>query len=154
MPQAPIQEFNLRIYALIENDENAILVSDEIFQGKKLIKFPGGGMRIGEGTIDCLNREAMEEFGQEIEVIDHFYTTDYFIRTLFFETKQLIAIYYRVKFTKPIRFKISDHPFDFTGEVDGTQSFRWVEKKPENIEQFTFEVDRRVMKMLIDTNTR
>ena len=31
-------------------------------------KFPGGGMEFGEGTIDCIKRECMEEFGEEVEV--------------------------------------------------------------------------------------
>ncbi|NBC83892.1 MAG: NUDIX domain-containing protein [Bacteroidetes bacterium] len=150
MQQGPIQEFNIRVYAIIENESGDVLISDEMFRKQQLIKFPGGGMKLGEGTLDCLKREALEEFGQEIEVIAHYYTTDYFIRTLFFEVKQLIAIYYRVKFSAPVQFQISTKPFDFEGDEDGTQSFRWMKKKPENIDQLTFEVDKKVMKMLID----
>ena len=32
-------------------------------------------MNFGEGTVDCLKREMLEECNQEIEDIQHFYTT-------------------------------------------------------------------------------
>ena len=75
-----INNFTIRVYAIIINNKNEILLSDEFQMGMKMTKFPGGGMEFGEGTIDCLKREAIEEFGQEIEVLDHFYTTDFFNR--------------------------------------------------------------------------
>jgi len=146
----PVTEFNLRVYALILNNNNQVLVSDEMFRKKRLVKFPGGGMHPGEGTLECLHREAQEEFGQDILILDHFYTTDYFIRTLFFEHKQLIAIYYKAQFSAPPAFKISTRPFDFTGDSDGTQSFRWLDISADNLNQFTFEADQKVMSMLCD----
>ena len=42
-------------------DNKEVLVSDEIIKGNYYTKFCGGGLEIGEGTIDCLKREFLEE---------------------------------------------------------------------------------------------
>ncbi|MEA1897374.1 MAG: NUDIX domain-containing protein, partial [Bacteroidota bacterium] len=70
-----IKHFIIRVYALIINNKNEVLLSDEFRLGTKMTKFPGGGLNFGEGPVDCLKREAIEEFGQEIDISDHFYTT-------------------------------------------------------------------------------
>lgn len=51
---------------------------------------------MGEGIQDCLKREWMEELGQEIEVTEHFYTTDFFQPSAF-DDSQVISVYYLVK---------------------------------------------------------
>jgi 8-oxo-dGTP pyrophosphatase MutT (NUDIX family) len=114
----------------------------------KMTKFPGGGLKFGEGTIDCLQREALEEFGQPIETIEHFYTLDYFQPALFYEEYQLISVYYTAKFPEPPRFEISAKPFDFEGLENGKISFRW--KKLMNIseDEMTLPVDKKVLEML------
>ena len=77
-----INNFNLRVYALIiEND--SILLSKELIKGKIAIKFPGGGVEHGEGLIDALQREAKEEISQKLTNIKHFYTTDFFQQSFF-----------------------------------------------------------------------
>jgi 8-oxo-dGTP diphosphatase len=87
--------FNIRVYGIwIEGDH--ILVNDELILGKRVIKFPGGGLDIGEGTIDGLKREWMEELGLRIDVVGHFYTTDFFQKSAF-DDSQVISIYYLVK---------------------------------------------------------
>ena len=55
-----------------------VLVADELIHGRYITKFPGGGLEFGEGTLDAIKREMMEETGIEIEVLSHFYTTDFF----------------------------------------------------------------------------
>ena len=101
-----IKHFSLRVYALIINDKAQVLLSDEYLFNQKMTKFPGGGMHFGEGTIDCILREAIEEFGQEIEVTEHFYTTHFFQRALFYSDHQLISIYYRGRFRDKALFLI------------------------------------------------
>ncbi|OQX97063.1 MAG: NUDIX hydrolase, partial [Bacteroidetes bacterium 4572_117] len=108
-----IKHYTIRVYAIITNNKNQVLLSDEFLSGIKMTKFPGGGMKFGEGTIECLKREAVEEFGQEIEVLDHFYTTDFFQEAMFRKGYQVVCIYYHAKFTDDIRFKISEKVFDF-----------------------------------------
>lgn len=87
--------FNIRVYGIwIENDR--VLVNDELIKGRRVIKFPGGGLEFGEGTIDGLKREWIEELGLEIDVIRHYYTTDFFQKSAF-DDSQVISIYYLVK---------------------------------------------------------
>ena len=74
-----MNNFNIRVYGLLINDKNQILISDERRNDFSFTKFPGGGLEFGEGTIDCLKREFIEEMNLEIEVLSHFYTTDFFV---------------------------------------------------------------------------
>ena len=94
--------FNIRVYALLINDQQEVLVTDEFRFGKEMTKFPGGGLNWGEGTIDCLHRECREELGCEIRIVKHFYTTDFFQCSAFHADHQLISIYYIVNYTSPL----------------------------------------------------
>jgi 8-oxo-dGTP diphosphatase len=154
MVDQEIKHFNIRVYALIINNRNQILLSDEYVLDQRMTKFPGGGMHFGEGTIDCLRREAIEEFGQEIEIIAHFYTTHFFQRALFYVDHQLISIYYTAKFREPPRFKISSKPFDFPDGMNGSQSFRWADINRMREEDLSFPVDRYVIKLLQSTEPK
>jgi ADP-ribose pyrophosphatase YjhB (NUDIX family) len=148
-----IKHFNLRVYALITNNKTQVLLSDEFVLNRKMTKFPGGGMHFGEGPADCIRREALEEFGQEIEIISHFYTTHFFQRALFYSDHQLISIYYRVQFKEMPRFRISEKPFDFPALKNGSQSFRWAEVSTVPETDLSFPVDRFVLKLLKEPNT-
>lgn len=142
------KKFVIRVYAIIINDRREVLLSDEYFKNTYMTKFPGGGLEWGEGTVDCLKREAMEEFGQSIDIVAHFYTTDYFQKALFFEETQLLSIYYMARFVDPIRFTISTKPFDFPNIQNGSQSFRWKSLSSLTVEDFSFPIDRKVALML------
>ena len=73
-----MSRFNLRVYGILINEKNEVLVSDEFIRGSYITKFPGGGLEFGEGTRDCLKREFMEEMELTVEVGEHLYTTDFF----------------------------------------------------------------------------
>ncbi len=143
-------KYNIRVYALIVNERNEILLSDEFQLDMKMVKFPGGGMELGEGTIDCLQREAMEEFGQSLINIRHFYTTDYYQQALFFKDTQLVSIYYLADFSEDIRFRVSSKSFDIPEMKNGQQSFRWVPLSVVVEEDLTFPIDRKVIRLLKD----
>jgi ADP-ribose pyrophosphatase YjhB (NUDIX family) len=143
-----IKHINIRVYAIILNEKNEILLSDEYVLDRYMNKLPGGGLIPGEGTEDCLKREAIEEFGQEIEILSHFYTTGFFQKAIFFEDQQLISIYYRAEFKQSPKFKISEKVFDFKEEINGSQSFRWAAVSKLKEEDFTFPIDRFVLGML------
>ena len=140
-------ELVVRVYGLVINKTAHILLSDEYLYDQKMTKFPGGGLEFGEGPEDCIKREALEEFGQEIEILNHFYTTGFFQRALFFENSQLISIYYVIQFKEEPRFHISENPFDFT-EVNGSQSFRWALIDNLKNEDLSFPIDRYVLNLL------
>jgi ADP-ribose pyrophosphatase YjhB (NUDIX family) len=141
------KRFNLRVYALIVQD-GSVLLSDEYVHDMKMTKFPGGGLYFGEGITDCLKREAIEEFGQSIEIIGHYYTTHFFQQALFYEDQQLISIYYLARFPDAPRFRISDKPFDFPELVNESQSFRWARISELDEDSLSFPVDRFVLSML------
>jgi 8-oxo-dGTP diphosphatase len=149
--QNEIKHFNIRIYALIFDRKGKVLLSDEFQLNKRMSKFPGGGLEFGEGTIECLHREMMEEFGQDVEILRHYYTTDFYQKALFFEDQQLISIYYICRFREVPKFKVSTDPFDFESEVNGSMSFRWVELAALNIERdLSFPIDQYVARMLVN----
>lgn len=143
--------FNVRVYGLLINDNSEVLISDEQEFGMQFSKFPGGGLEFGEGLTDGLKREFIEECNLDVEVIGHFYTTDFFIKSIFNEA-QLISVYYLVKNTQPIELVIRSVPFDFDGAGDVLQAFRWVKINELKKEDLTFPVDQHVAELLRNTN--
>jgi len=141
-------EFIVRVYGLFLNDQHEILITDEFQLDTPMTKFPGGGMHFGEGTLDCLKREMREECQQEIENIEHFYTTDFYQKALFYDNHQLLSIYYTAKLKPPVNFKISTQPFDFDVMRNGNQSFRWVKLETLDPEELTFPIDKHVANLL------
>jgi 8-oxo-dGTP pyrophosphatase MutT (NUDIX family) len=92
-----LKRFNVRVYGLMVNEYGEVLVADEQFKsGIRATKFPGGGLELGEGTREGLQREFMEETGIDVVIEDHFYTTDYFQPSFYDDHSQLISIYYVV----------------------------------------------------------
>jgi len=141
--------FNVRVYGLLINDRNEILISDEQEYGMQFAKFPGGGLEHGEGLIDGLKREFVEECNVEIEVLGHFYTTDFYIKSAFNDS-QIISIYYKVKNITPLNLAFKTTPFDFDGEGEVLQSFRWVNLVNLQPKDVTFPIDQHVVKLLIN----
>ncbi len=143
-----IRKFNIRVYGLAVSDKSEILLTDEFRLGMRMTKFPGGGLEFGEGTLDCLRRECREELDQDIEIIRHFYTTDYFQPTrLLEEPQQLISIYYLIRLQAPEKIRTTKKRFDFE-EKDGAQSFRWIKLQDLNPDALTFPIDKKVIGML------
>ena len=50
-----VDNFNIRVYALIQNGRK-ILLSHELINNKRVQKFPGGGVEYGEGIVEALQR--------------------------------------------------------------------------------------------------
>ena len=141
-------QFNVRVYGLLINDNNEILLSDEHEYGMDFTKFPGGGLEYGEGLTAGLKREFMEECNTRIVITGHFYTTDFFVKSAFNDS-QIISVYYLVKAISKLDIVIKIKPFDFDGEGEILQSFRWIKVKDLRPAEFTFPTDRHVAKLLI-----
>ena len=141
--------FNVRVYGLLVNDRNEVLISDEQEYGVRFTKFPGGGLEYGEGLVDGLKREFMEECNAAVEVMSHFYTTDFFVKSAFNDS-QVISVYYLVKNIQPLNLNFKTTVFDFDGEGDVLQSFRWVKLNNLLHEELLFPTDQHVAKLLIN----
>jgi len=147
--------FSLRVYGLLINENKQVLVSDEFIRGDYFTKFPGGGMEFGEGTRDCLKREFKEEMDLDIQVGDHFYTTDYFQISAFNPTHQIVSIYYYAHPLEPIKAPLRDKPFDFDEkqlavyeEKKETETFRFIDWNDFSEESVSLPIDKIVARML------
>lgn len=139
--------FNVRVYGVCVHD-GKVLVADELIKGREITKFPGGGLEFGEGTVDCVKREFIEETGQEIEVLRHLYTTDFFVASAFNPKSQVISIYYLVRFVSEPAFVVKEKRFDFIDRTNDSFVFRWVPLSTIKEEDFTFPIDRKVASLL------
>jgi 8-oxo-dGTP diphosphatase len=140
--------FNIRVYGLLCNPFNEILIVHESINNFHFSKFPGGGLELGEGPVDCLKREIMEELELECEIEDHYYTTDFYQPSAFNRDDQLIAIYYRLQ---PLEERIIfEDRMEYENEKIISMRFEWVPLHKLNPQLFTFPVDQLVCEMLID----
>src|SRR3546814_7482225 len=87
--------FNIRIYGILVNDEQKVLISDEREYGVEFSKFPGGGLECGEGLSAGLPREFTEECDVDIAILRHIHTTVVFIKSAF-NVRQELALSYLV----------------------------------------------------------
>ena len=145
--------FNVRVYGLLLDAQNRLLVSDEYIRGEFFTKLPGGGLEFGEGTRDGLAREFMEEAGITVTVGAHLYTTDFFQISAFNKKDQIISIYYMVHSTECEKIKTSERDFDFSTEQiadkKGTfESFRWVNFENLNEESMSLPIDKVAIQIL------
>jgi 8-oxo-dGTP diphosphatase len=145
----------IRVYGILINQQNEILVSDELIRGMKITKFCGGGLEEGEGTRNCLAREFMEEMNLKVEVGEHFYTTDFFQPSAFRQGDQIMSIYYRVKPLQPITAPLRSIPFDFDEremkiyeEQNEIETFRFIPIHDFNEACMTLPIDKIVAKMI------
>jgi len=146
-----MSNFNIRVYGILMNDKNQVLVSDEYIRGNYYTKFPGGGLEFGEGTRDCLKREFMEEMFLNVSVEEHLYTTDFFQMSAFKPSDQIISIYYAVKALEPIKVPLRDKVFDFDEqqlavykEKGETETFRFINWDDFSSESVTLPIDKIV----------
>ncbi|QEK51475.1 NUDIX domain-containing protein [Pedobacter aquae] len=144
-----MNKFNVRVYGLLINQEQKILITDEQLGDFKFTKFPGGGLEKGEGLIDALKREFIEECNLEIEILEHYYTTDFFVQSIFSE-EQLIAVYYLIKPKNNLDIPLVSTAFDFDEQNSCKQCFRLVDLKTLTTEDLTFPVDKHVIKLMME----
>lgn len=142
-----MEKIIVRVYALVFNEKDEILTLKENYKGFEMLKFPGGGLEIGEGTIDCLKREFDEEF-ENVEIIklSHFYTTDFFQASAFNSKDQIISVYYNVIIKKPSVLKLK--PLKSKTE-DGPYQLLWQKLNNDLEKVLTFPIDKLVLQKII-----
>lgn len=143
----------VRVYGILRQDSGAILVSDEYIRGNFFTKFPGGGLEAGEGTRDCLKREFMEEMNLKVEIGDHLYTTDFYQKSAFNPSHQILSIYYFAHALEPIAVPLKTKPFDFEPEKiadpQGTaEAFRLIQWEEFDEASVSLPIDKIVARML------
>lgn len=119
--------------------DNKILLTEEKIRGRQIIKFPGGGLELGESLVDCLKREFQEELKVDIIVKNHFYTTDFFVQSAF-DDSQVISIYFWVD--------LMDE--QALNELPQTENlyFKWEEKDKINADLLSLIIDKKVADLL------
>ncbi len=142
-------QLTVRVYGLIMH-ENHVLVSDETYAGINMTKFPGGGLEFGEGPIDTLKRELMEELNIEIESAKHFYTTDFFQASAFHQSTQIISIYYSVEIKNPDLIKASKNSSAIFSGDNNQHFFRWISIENVNENLMSYPIDKHVAKLISD----
>ena len=147
--------FNIRVYGILINEKQQILISDEFIRGAYITKFPGGGLEFGEGTRECLAREFIEEMQLKVKVTDHIYTTDFYQQSAFNAAHQIISIYYFAEALEPITAPLRSKPFDFDAqqlkmykETGETETFRFIDWEDFSEEVVSLPIDKFVVRMI------
>ena len=150
-----ISTFNIRVYGILINESQQVLVSDEFIRGAYITKFPGGGLEFGEGTRDCLQREFMEEMNLKVKVTEHIYTTDFYQQSAFNAAHQIVSIYYYVEALEDITAPLRTKPFDFDeqqlkmyAEKGETETFRFVNWEDFSEQTVSLPIDKLVANMI------
>jgi ADP-ribose pyrophosphatase YjhB (NUDIX family) len=139
-------KYTIRVYAIILNEVQEVLLMNESYRGIYFTKFPGGGLEWGEGLRDCVNRELEEELGLTNLDLDQFYTTDFFVESYFDTTTQVISVYYIT--AKPINknsITLMDHDTRLI-------SCKWVPLQKLRPSDVTFPIDKKVVEMLLSAH--
>ena len=139
-----MKNFNLRVYGLIINENQEILLSDEFRFGHFFTKFPGGGVEKGEGIVDALHREFQEELNLKIEDATPFYFNDFYQESAFRKEDQIVSFYYLVKCdNSKIKVKTYEIPFQ-----EETEKQRWISIGFLKENDLTFPIDKVVVDKL------
>ena len=152
-----MNQFTIRVYGILLNNNKQVLVSDEYIRGKYYTKFPGGGLELGEGTRDCLQREFKEEMNLDVHIGEHIYTTDFFQMSAFNSNHQFIAIYYFAKALQPITVPLKTKEFDFDEQqlqlytqTQQIETFRFIDWTNFSANAVTLPIDKIVASILIE----
>jgi 8-oxo-dGTP diphosphatase len=143
--------FNVRVYGIVINDHQEVLLSYERRNGFEFTKFPGGGVMLGEGIQEALHREFMEELGVQIESSSLFYVNDYYQASAFSQTDQLISFYYKVTLDlNKINTELTQLPLDSVDSSD-FERVAWIPLNELSEQSVTFPIDKNVVTILLES---
>ena len=135
--------YNVRVYGILQNSKNEVLIIHEKRFGLAMTKFPGGGLEDKEGLSECLKREFQEECGIEVTVGKLFYFNDHYQKSVF-DDKQLVFFYFQVTTLHADQELTSA----LSQKTNNQQRFEWKALENLNPDDFTFPIDRIVVEKL------
>ena len=138
--------FNIRVYGILINPSNEVLISDELINCKHYTKFPGGGLEFGEGIKDCLIREFKEETLLDMLVDEHIYTTDFFQVSAFNPQHQIISVYYLVK--PKVAVDLMKYFQLLNNRENANEYFRWIDLKKLSKNDMSLPIDKIVVDLI------
>ena len=142
--------FNLRSYGILIEDSK-VLLSKEWYPHfpEGMIKFPGGGVQLGEGVADAVKREFMEELQMPVSVHKVFYVPHGFLKS-HFDNTQIVSFYWNVE-------RLGGQvPLNSPREIltdrgtPGRQKFMWVSLQDFDPLKMTFPFDKEVGHKLVE----
>ncbi len=140
--------FTIRVYGLLIH-QGRVLLSRENIKGNIVTKFPGGGLEFGEGTLECLEREFMEELEIEVHNLQHFYTSeDFFASSFHTPPKQVLCIYYLVDSHQIDLIKLGDEMNTDLLQNHNDQVLYWKPISKLDVEDIALATDRIVANKL------
>lgn len=140
----------IRVYGLLIHNKQVLLSKENIF-GEIYTKFPGGGLELGEGVADCLQREFMEETGISLSRWELTHINEGFLASSFHRSKQVLSIYYRVWSEQVSRLKIGDPLKTETLKNHSDQILYWADLDKLKNEPIHLPIDQEVIKLLSQT---
>jgi 8-oxo-dGTP pyrophosphatase MutT (NUDIX family) len=151
-----MSHITVRVYGVLLDPTNGLLVSDEFIRGDFFTKLPGGGLEFGEGTRDCLVREFKEETGLDVTVGAHIYTTDFYQPSAFRAGDQILSIYYYVHpiSLEPLQTRATAFDFrpDEIADTNGQAEYtRWIPLNMLSDEAMSLPIDKIVVASLLKT---
>jgi len=137
--------FNLRVYGILINEDDEVLLSEECRNGFPFTKFPGGGLEFGESLQAGLMREFQEELGIDVEVGSCLFHNDFVQLSAFNPNEQLFVFYYRVHYASCHSIAVSEKPNDSSKDYELQ---RWVPLSELTADLVTFPIDKYFVNQL------
>jgi ADP-ribose pyrophosphatase YjhB (NUDIX family) len=138
------KQFTIRVYGICIR-EGHVLLCEEGHEDFRFVKFPGGGLELGEGLHDALTREFEEELDARFSHAELFYVNDFFQASAFDAQTQVISVYYLVH-------KLEPEPLQSKMELRGGKpyeiKFMWKPLTDLEASDLSFPIDRIVAEKL------
>ncbi|MCO4781812.1 MAG: NUDIX domain-containing protein [Candidatus Cloacimonetes bacterium] len=138
--------FNPRSYGLLIKDQ-CLLVSTEFYEntGRTFTKLPGGGLEIGEGPAEALERELLEELDIKASV-GEIYAVNPKASQSVFDGSSVLSFYWRIDSWQGLIETGDKISHDIQS---GWQVLNWVCFKELDPKSFSFESDQLVVEKLL-----
>lgn len=143
------KEFGIRVYGLLLNEKDELLLSHESIGNFSFTKLPGGGLKFGEDPVNCLKREIKEELHLETEIQELLHVSDHVIPNRFIQGQQVITIYYLIKLDQKATSFVNLNP-EIHESLNTENIIRreWKPIKELKKSDFTFPAEKRLLEVL------